>query len=500
MGKIRSLILAFGTGAVFLSFEIYWIRVFSFATKSKPYTFGLVLGVYLIGLALGALLARNIYLKSRYPAINIVGFLLASSTIICFLTIPLTVWFSTKIFYGYWYGLIFVFFSTLLSGGIFSLLVKVSHFKIERAGSGVSFLSALNIVGALTGSLFTGYYLLDKLPLKSAVTITTLLGLGLSLICFLSIKSKRLVMISLIIVTAAAVIISSPKLHHGMYRKLMYMTRHVVIPPFKKVIENRSGVICLSETGIVYGDGAYDGNLSTDLYPKENSEIELAYLTFLFKPEAKKILVVGLATGAWTKVIANGPEVESVTAIEINPGYLELIKESTEVSSLLSNEKVNIVIDDGRSWLEKNPNEKFDYIILNTTFHWRSGATNLLSLEFQKLIKSHLNKDGVMLINTTGSVEVVSTTIELFSNIASYRIYLAASDKPFSLDKDGFTRIMKNYEIDGKPVLDLSVKEEAEALEYYLKLHYLEDGERWLERSKDASVITDDNMITEFKP
>jgi len=76
------------------------------------------------------------------------------------------------------------------------------------------------------------------------------------------------------------------------------MPRHVVIPPFKKVVENRSGVICLTKDGVLFGDGSYDGQLSTDLYPKINTEIELAYLSFLFKPEARRILVIGMASGA----------------------------------------------------------------------------------------------------------------------------------------------------------------------------------------------------------
>lgn len=42
---MRALILSFLGGAVFLSFEIYWVRIFSFATKSQPYTFALVLGI-----------------------------------------------------------------------------------------------------------------------------------------------------------------------------------------------------------------------------------------------------------------------------------------------------------------------------------------------------------------------------------------------------------------------------------------------------------------------
>lgn len=451
-------------------------------------------------MALGALVSRLIYLPSRRPPRRVLGWLYINSTLLCYLTIPLTVWFTTLKFYGYWFGLIPLFLAACLFGGIFPLLVKASDIRDEEAGSAVALLSGANIMGSLTGSLAAGFYLMDLLPLARASALSALFGLFCALLCFpLSRRSLRAAMpFVLFLAVAAGVITSNEILHKEMYKKLMYMPRHVVKQPFQEVIENRSGVICLSEEGVVFGDGAYDGRLSTDLYPKTNAEIELAYLSFLFKPEPKRILVVGLATGAWTQVLAQGPGVESVTAVEINPGYLELIQKNREVASLLTNPKVEIVIDDGRRWLDRNPHERFDYIVLNTTFHWRSGATSLLSREFFSLVKSRLNPGGVALINTTGSEEVAATAAEAFDHLAAYGIYLFGSDAPFEMDKEKFTRVMGAFRVEGEQVLDLSVPEEAEALAYYLKLDYLKAGERWRDRAAAAGIITDDNMLTEF--
>lgn len=500
MGKIKAMILSFAGGAVFLSFEIYWIRTFSFATQSKPYTFGLVLGIYLAGLAFGALAPKLVYLRSRLSPLRILGLLYFLSTVLCYLTIPLTVWFSTRKFYGYWIGLAPLFLSAFLFGGIFPLLVKVSEINEDDAGVGVALLSGANIMGSLFGSLAAGFLMLDALPLAQASAASALLGLfcALTVIVPSGIRGTRVFPILAVLLTAGGVIFSNGLLHNEMYKKLMYMPRHKVIPPFKEVIENRSGVICLTDEGVVFGDGAYDGQLSTDLYPKDNSEIELAYLTFLFHPQPKRILVVGLATGAWTQVLVNGPNVESVTAIEINPGYLDLIGKNREVSSLLSNKKVDIIIDDGRRWLNANPDDMFDYIVLNTTFHWRNGATNLLSKEFMELVKSRLNPGGVALINTTGSKEVVATANEVFSHIAAYRIYLAVSDSVFNLDRERFSQIIGSFTIEGKKILDLSDMGQRAELEKYLKLNYLKAGRHWVDQSLGSSLITDNNMLTEF--
>jgi len=45
--------------------------------------------------------------------------------------------------------------------------------------------------------------------------------------------------------------------------------------------------------------------------------------------------MIGLASGSWGQVIANNPEVAHFTIVEINPGYIQLIRERPEVSSLL---------------------------------------------------------------------------------------------------------------------------------------------------------------------
>jgi len=92
--------------------------------------------------------------------------------------------------------------------------------------------------------------------------------------------------------------------------------------------------------------------------------------------------MIGLASGSWAQVIANDSEVESLTIVEINPGYLPLVAQRPAVRKLLQNPKVAIVIDDGRRWLLHHPERKFDLVVSNTTWNWRANASNLLSIEF----------------------------------------------------------------------------------------------------------------------
>src|SRR5205823_4284453 len=117
--------------------------------------------------------------------------------------------------------------------------------------------------------------------------------------------------------------------------------------------------------------------------------------------QPKDVLEIGLASGSWSRVITAYEPVEKLTSIEINPGYLKLIAEYPEQATLLLDPKRNIYIDDGRRWLLRHPDERFDFILQNTTFHWRDHATNLLSVEYFALCKRHLKPGGVIYVNTT---------------------------------------------------------------------------------------------------
>ena len=96
---------------------------------------------------------------------------------------------------------------------------------------------------------------------------------------------------------------------------------------FAHVVENRSGIITVDTDGTVFGNGMYDGRFNTDLKNDLNGIIR-PYALSLFHPAPRDVLMIGLSSGSWAQVIANNPAVASLTIVEINRGYLELIKRS----------------------------------------------------------------------------------------------------------------------------------------------------------------------------
>jgi hypothetical protein len=178
------------------------------------------------------------------------------------------------------------------------------------------------------------------------------------------------------------------------------------------------------------------------------------------------------------------------------------------VASVLRNPKVDIVIDDGRRWLVRNPDRKFDVVVMNTSYHWRAHMSNLLSVEFLQLIRKHLNPGGVHYYNTTDSSEAQRTGATVFPYSLRVGSFIAVSDSPLAADKDRWGQVLTAYRIEGKPVLDLSIPEHRKKLDELLamadhpgpptSMFSMEYGDSILRRTAGKRIITDDNMGMEW--
>jgi hypothetical protein len=267
-------------------------------------------------------------------------------------------------------------------------------------------------------------------------------------------------------------------------------------------------VITVTPGGRVFGGGIYDGCFNTSLMNDTNG-IQRAFSLSYFHPHPKEVLMIGLSSGSCAQVIANNPQVEHLTIIEINPGYLRLIRRAPEVASLLQNSKVHIEIDDGRRWLVRNSGLKFDAIVMNTTYHWRSNVSNLLSAEFLQLIRQHLNPGGVHFYNTTESKEAMATGIRVFPFGMRLANFIVVSDAPLQLDAKRWLGILEHYSVDGKPVFDLSQEQHRRQLLGVMNMtttmdrevpgfFTLESAAHLRAHTAEARTITDDNMGTEW--
>jgi predicted membrane-bound spermidine synthase len=511
------MLLAGIMGFIALAYEIIWYRLYAFASGGLAPCFAYLLAYYLLGIAYGSLQVHEAYrnktgnnLRSTLGATSSVVML---GTIAAFLVGPaLALWIVHFDSISY----VFVFIAAALLGSAFPLLSHAAIDPARNSGKAISIIYVSNIIGSTLGSFLVGFVILDYW--STFATSLLLLGLGFLVACALAVLSgphtqKRIVIAAGVACVALA--LGSRPLYSSVYERLLFKTEYNNSMKFSEVVENKSGVIAVYPstsdygylTPMVYSGGAYDGQIIIDILHDSNLLFR-AFAISGMHPNPRKVLVIGLATGAWTQVLVNDPGVEDVTVIEINPGFLTIIQKYPVVESLLHNPKVHIVTDDGRGWLLEHTDSRFDFILMNTTWNYRANASNLLSTEFMGLLRAHLNPGGIAYYNTTFSGEALVTGATVFPYALRIHSFVAVSNSPIMLDKKRWRTALTNYQIDGRPVFDLAKPDQRARLEEILRLAdeldvpggLIESRDSILRRFKGVRLITDDNMGTEWSP
>lgn len=502
-------IVAASSGLIALAYEILWYRVFAFATATRSETFPYLLGMYLLGIAFGSLLAEHICRTQNDVARQrrLLGTLIVIGNLVAFALAPAASYFPQAA-YGPMLGLAVVPIAALLLGATFPLTCNLVVAADTRAGSRISFLYFSNIVGCTVGAFGVGYVALDFLSTAQLSVALVVFGsaLGLTVLAWDDHHGRRLAG-ALAVVAIIIVAIVWPSFA-SLYRRLLPHYEGFV-GDFQYLIENKSGVVGVMADGTVVGGGAYDGMFNTDPIHDGNG-IFRAYALSALHPRPRDVLMIGLSSGSWAQVLVNHPDVERLTIVEINPAYLDLIPRYPQVRSLLSSPRVTIDIDDGRRWLHRYRNTRFDAVVMNSSLHWRANMTNLLSTEFLQLVRQHLKPGGVFYYNATNSPEALLTAATVFPYAVRVWTFVAVSDSPIDVSKVRWLDTMQRYTIDGRHVLDRgNTDANTSLLNTYARWvdeshgnsekQMIEYADSLRTRYKGHTIITDDNMACEWR-
>lgn len=510
-----ALVCAGFSGFAALSYEIIWYRMLAFATGDRAASFATLLGGFLFGLALGSRFIQR-YSASHSPqkAMPALVAALFGSSIIGFVVSPASSWACQWVSLNRnWPSnllmLILICLATSFFGATLPLIAHVS-IPADRAGLFLSRLYALNIAGSTLGTLVVGFILMDRFSVLQ-ISLVLLAGGCLCALAVSVVSRPQRTQVSTKFVTGAVAVIVTivatksifPSTFDRLLFKDEYPTAH-----FGEVVQNRSGVIGVTPNGIVFGSGVYDGRFNVDLLHDTNIIIR-PYALSAIHPNPQHVLMIGLGSGSWAQVIANHPQLGSLTVVEINPGYSRLLSAHPEVASLVTNPKVRFVIDDGRRWLLANRDAHFDMIVMNTTFHWRNHASNLLSVEFLKLVRPHLKSGGILFYNTTGSDDVIATGMYVYPFALRFTTMLAVSDSPIVLDRERWKSTLLKYVIDGHPIIDSEDAAQLRQLDSIVDIRETSANLDWhsieslplLRHRLDTNhlIITDDNMGLEWR-
>ncbi|MHC4265480.1 MAG: spermidine synthase [Planctomycetota bacterium] len=144
---------------------------------------------------------------------------------------------------------------------------------------------------------------------------------------------------------------------------------------------------------------------------------KLAFCGLLYKPEPKKVLVLGLGGGVIPREMHYYFPELLVDVVEIDP---EIPKIAKEFFSFSEDARLKVHVDDGRMFIKKQlglePVPKYDIIILDA-FNSDYIPFHLMTREFLEQVKGVLAEDGVVVANVFHSNRLFDAELKTFLNV-----------------------------------------------------------------------------------
>lgn len=159
----------------------------------------------------------------------------------------------------------------------------------------------------------------------------------------------------------------------------------------------------------------------------------LVHPTLTAHPRPRRVLVIGGGEGSTVREVEKHNVVEEVTMVDLDGELIELVKKYIPWSiDAFKDERLKLYIMDGRNFLEEQPDNQYDVIIMDVTDPVKGGpAEKLYTLEFYQLAYKKLREDGMIVtqassISHTPSIflSIVKTISKVFPKTCCYGCYI----------------------------------------------------------------------------
>ncbi|HDZ07439.1 fused MFS/spermidine synthase [Maribacter sp.] len=397
LSQNQFIIVAFFSGALALSAETLWTKMFAQVLQNSVYSFAAILVVFLLALGLGGVLS-HILVRLGAPSKTLLILLLSTAAVLIGLSptvfnsatngleyLAINASWFTYIWSVFKLSLMVIMPPTIILGAVFPFLLKAAP-KIDMpSGSIVGKLVLYNSLGGFVGPVLAGFFLLDIAGLWNSIKIIALLyGILALLIAFPSYRKKKIFFLLWpVVVILGIMVLENPpivKLENG-EKVLDYWQSSDGVVSIVQLPEN---IEMRLDNFYVLGD--------SKSFLVEQMQ---AHVPLMIHPAPKKVVFLGMGTGV-TAGAALNHEVEKVIAVELVSNVIPAAKRyfSPWTNGLFKDKRANIVADDARNFL-LGTNEQFDVIVGDLFTPWHAGTGSLYTLEHFEQAKKRLSPGGI---------------------------------------------------------------------------------------------------------
>lgn len=444
------LVLSFFSGLLFFAFELVWNRALSIILGNRVYVTSITLAVVLVCLGLGARLVRALRRRFDPQQILVGSYGVAAASLAVGVLTDSALWLRSP-------ALLLLFVVTTIPvpaiamSTVFPLLLSLPAQGLPR-GVHVARQYAVNTLGAMSGSLLTGYVLFQALGSNRILLAGVgILGVSMALLAMSARGGQRVApgprtrllgaLLVLLVVAAFGFRWNAPL--------------SVVPPQSAEVIDEdayglfsiartRQGLLSVrcNATELVYLFGA-----EATQFVQESQ----AHLPLFFAPRRERVAVIGSGYGITAGAAGRWPGVGRVDAVEILP---LMVAHADRFASgnheYHRNPRVSVHVADGRHFLAAAP-EKYDVISINVSDPYLPGSSSLFSTEFYELVAASLGRDGVACQHLFGPD--VASLFHGFKRHFKYVKLIASYDNGVSVIGSQSPLELRNLEVLEDPVL-----------------------------------------------
>ena len=523
------------SGFVSMNYEVAWTRALAAMMGSSTYAFSIMLVTFLAGIALG-----STYVSRRRPDANIrllglvqlgvacggflflAGYVVAPYVILA-LVRGLDYSFPAILTTQFIMCALLMILATLFMGATFPIASQLSSKQIKVLGRTVGNIYSVNTVGAILGSLASGFLFLQAMGTERTILVGLFLSSALALL--LLSEPSETAQSNVPKWTAIALLVAATlAMRGGVFWHPDMMDRGVLI--YAHQFEQRPEMTIgehYEDTDVVYfreGNNAtisvrkgenYQGlrtNGKVDASNRDDmmTQLSVSYLAGFHHPNPKSAMIIGYGSGVSVGAATAIPELEDIDCLEIEPAVVAAGPQFANINrKSYENPKVHIMYNDARNYMNMT-RKQYDIIISEPSNPWIAGVASLFTAEFYDRAAEVLKPDGVFVqwvqlyeLDPEDLRMILREFQRKFPEISVWNtgigdLILVGTRQPQRLDMNRVSKIVRN-----DPQMRNEFRE-------YLKLpdpegilaYYVMATEQVQALAKDATRNTDDRPLLEF--
>ncbi len=514
------------SGFASLTLQVVWTRLLVQILGPTTYAFSLVVSIFIVGIAGGAAIASRLVARVNAGVglacslLISAGLALAAASAVdwSLLTIAEIVSRPNYEFADVLQREVLLVSALLLPmtvafGAAFPFAVAMATHRNEAVTERIGLVYAINTIGAILGSLLSGFVLIPRFGLHGTIRLVAAIGAVVATVILIRSARARGRTVGFAIAGGVAVAIAlAPEWDRSLLSSGAYKYAPSLRGPSLETAltagelvsyrEGSTGTVAvrrLTGTTSLAIDGKVDASNAGDMLTQRL----LAHMPLLLHPNPKRVAILGLGSGVTLGSALTHP-LESATVLEISREVVEASQYfRAENHDALNDARTHLIVGDGRTHLMLGQ-QQYDVIVSEPSNPWMAGIASLFTREFFEGARDRLAPGGVLCqwahtydISRDDLRSIVATFLSVFPHgtmwlVGDADVLLLGSTEPLDARIAGIGAAM------GRPGVGADLASVGVTGPFALASLFVAQGDALRQWADGAPLQTDDRSQLEF--